>query len=64
MDCPPGQKIMAEHECREVAVVERWPLVEVRLYKEKSHTLNVCDTLDSYIHVHVFHLNCPHLGLK
>ena len=24
MDCPPGQK--------NVAVVERWPLVEVRLY--------------------------------
>ena len=27
MDCPPGQK--------EVAVVKRWPLVEVRLYVNK-----------------------------
>ena len=30
MDCPPGQKKIGR--CREVAVVERWPLVEVRLY--------------------------------
>ena len=30
MDCPPGQK--KSGRCREVAVVERWPLVEVRLY--------------------------------
>ena len=29
MDCPPGQKKCGR--CREVAVVERWPLVEVRL---------------------------------
>ena len=28
MDCPPGQK--------NVAVVERWPLVEVRLYLQSS----------------------------
>ena len=27
MDCPPGQK--------NVAVVERWPLVEVRLYIQR-----------------------------
>ena len=33
MDCPPGQKKSGHY--REVAVMERWPLVEVRLYCNK-----------------------------
>ena len=34
MDCPPGQK--RGGSCKEVAVVERWPLVEGRLYVNKN----------------------------
>ena len=39
MDCPPGQK--------NVAVLERWPLVEVRLYMMKSDCFHflLCDWL-------------------
>ena len=34
MDCPPGQK--------KVAVVERWPLVEVRLYLDRTESYCRC----------------------
>ena len=38
MDCPPGKK--------EVAVVERWPLVEVRLYNYlvRFYHVALCDS--------------------
>ena len=41
--------------CREVAVVERWPLVEVRLYKQV--------VMECFIYV-CFRLHLKHLALK
>ena len=35
MDCPPKNGC-----CREVAVAERWPLVEVRLFLIKKNTVD------------------------
>ena len=44
MDCPPGQN--KSGSCREVAVVERWPLEEVRLYEEYLSVIDVTNKVN------------------